>query len=291
MKLFFLVLFIMASFGARSQGCSDAGFCTLNSFKPAAEEPKKQLKAGMSWGRADYRIMIISNAIEYLHPIAKNSSLDVKVTSLGQSGNGVSVYYPSDVFLNYNYAHEKWKFTLGAKLPLNRGNRKVQGFSLPLDYQSSLGTADLIAGVSFEIKKSKWAVAIQQPITQNKNEFLPAHFVNTELQAFTPTYRFKRKGDMLIRASYPFSVKKLTVAPGALAIYHLGNDKYVDGNTEKEIKGSDGFTVNLAFFADYKLNEKSSLHFNVGSPVVYRQARPDGLTRKVIMTLEYSFTF
>lgn len=291
MKPIVPLLFLIVPFYAFSQGCSDAGFCTLNSFKPTAEEQKKQIKVGVSWGQADYDVAIFSNAIEYSHPLKEKSMINVKATTLGQEGNGIDVHYPSDIFLNYNYSHKKWKFTMGTKIPLSRGNRKLNGHSLPMDYQSSLGTVDIIAGVSFEIKKSKWAVAFQQPVTQNENEFTPAEFPSTALQAFPSTYRFKRKGDVLIRASYPFSLKKLTVAPGVLAIYHLGNDKYTMDNEEKEIKGSNGFTVNLAFFLDYKLNEKNGFHFNIGSPIVYRQVRPDGLTRKVILTLGYSFMF
>ena len=38
-------------------------------------------------------------------------------------------------------------------------------------YQASLGTIDLIFGIGYEIKKFQFIAAIQQPITQNDNEF------------------------------------------------------------------------------------------------------------------------
>ncbi len=48
-------LFLLA-FEASGQGCSDAGLCTLNSFKPNPADSTayaNQLKSGLSYGIAD----------------------------------------------------------------------------------------------------------------------------------------------------------------------------------------------------------------------------------------------
>ena len=56
-------------------------------------------------------------------------------------------YRPSgfQTFLNANYkASEKLKFTIGSKIPLSNANKTDNNLSLPMDYQASLGTLDLI---------------------------------------------------------------------------------------------------------------------------------------------------
>jgi hypothetical protein len=59
----------------------------------------------------------------------------------------------------------------------------------------------------------------------------------------------------------------------------------------KEIEGSQGLTLNGNLYIDCTLDEKSSLQLNAGIPFLFREARPDGLTRSFIATLEYKIKF
>ena len=50
---------VFTSFSAAGQGCSDAGFCTVDAFKSpvgdsARNETKNHLKIGASFGKADH---------------------------------------------------------------------------------------------------------------------------------------------------------------------------------------------------------------------------------------------
>ena len=76
------------SFG---QGCSDAGFCTLNSFKPhsidSIIEISNQFKVGLFYGSADYSIAVYGSYIEYNRILKNGISIDVKTTTLAQKGN------------------------------------------------------------------------------------------------------------------------------------------------------------------------------------------------------------
>jgi hypothetical protein len=162
-----------------------------------------------------------------------------------------------------------------------------------MDYQASLGTIDLIFGVGFQIKKIQLAAAIQQPITQNSNTFAPNTLSTIGFTEFQNTNQFKRSGDVLIRISYPFTLKeRLMITPSLLPIYHLANDKYTDfTNIQREIIGSQGLTLNGNLYFDYKLNDKNTIQLNTGMPFIVRKSRPDGLTRSFIMNLEYRFNF
>lgn len=59
LKLTFIVvsLVLLMTYNSYSQGCSDAGVCTMNSFKPNDEgnlnQTSNQIKFGISYGNAD----------------------------------------------------------------------------------------------------------------------------------------------------------------------------------------------------------------------------------------------
>jgi hypothetical protein len=296
-------LFLSCFFGllvlfqkSKAQGCSDAGFCTLNSFKPSDSAVLwNGIKLGLSYGQADHGITILSQYLEYTRQINNKLSIDAKLTAISQSSPILSVYSLSDLFITGNYAvNHRLKSTLGLKIPLNDANKKMDGLPLPMDFQSSLGTFDIIAGINYEIRKLQLALAIQQPLTQNKNQFIAQEYPsNSDLMKFQTTNSFKRAGDVLLRVTYPFRVaNKLKITPGLLPIYHLSNDKYTDmSGLEHEIKGSSGLTLNGTVYFDYQINAANGFQFNFGMPFVVREARPDGLTRHYIASLEYSRRF
>lgn len=308
-KLLLVTLMMFYYNNSAGQGCSDAGFCTINSFKPNNNDSNvvllNQVKVGLFVGDADFDILAYGSYIEYNRLINNQWSYDLKITSIGQSGNKISVYNVSDAFLNLNYkTSKKINLTIGAKLPFSKANKPIppnrttpqSTSSLPMDYQASLGTIDLILGIAFQIKKLQLATAIQQPITQNKNTFAPntsSTIGFSELNQFTNTNQFKRSGDVLLRISYPFIIKnKLTFTPSLLPIYHLANDKYTDfQNIQREIKGSKGLTLNGNLYVDYELNSKNIIQLNIARPFIVRAIRPDGLTRSLLVNFEYKHQF
>jgi len=293
------VLLIFSCLSVLGQGCSDAGFCTVESFVPHAHDEgpadKNRFKAGVSAGAADYDISVFGTYLEYSRFFDEKFSLDAKLTTLSQSGNDISTFGLSDIFVNGNYkVGERALFTLGAKIPLSDANKMKDGRSLPMDYQSSLGTFDLVAGFGYTIGRVQLVAAIQQPLTQNSNGFLAEEYpLDSRLRDFQSTNEFQRSGDVLLRASYPFNLgQKLKVIPSLLPIYHLSNDKFTDINgTEQEIEGSEGLTLNWNIYLDYPINDKQNLQLILGAPFIVRDARPDGLTRSFIASLDYRINF
>jgi hypothetical protein len=280
-----------------SQGCSDAGFCTLNSTKGIEPDSLRKaksnsLKLGFSYGKADYDVTILASYLEYSRKWNDHLSTDVKLTGIAQRGNEYNSGGLSDIFITTNY---QWRngntATLGFKLPLTKGNDIVNGSALPMDYQTSLGTLDLIAAYGFRIKKLLLVTAIQVPLTQNKNEFVPGLAFPT----FPITNGFVRRPDVLLRLSYPITLKKTnwTITPGLLPIFHLGEDSYMISEDDGDLKisGSSGLTLNLTGMVSYQTKAGNRFEFNFGTPLVAREARPDGLTRKFIAMVEYKIRF
>lgn len=293
------LLLLLQSNYLSAQGCSDAGFCTVNSLQPNNNDSIKayhnQIKTGIFFGKADNSISVFGNYIEYNRQINEKLGVDAKLTTLAQNGNDVSTFGLSDIFLNANYQENKnLKFTLGAKIPLSDAGNSRENLPLPMDYQSSLGTFDLIVGVGYEIKKLQLVAALQQPLTQNDNQFLASQYpASSALRGFLSTNKFKRSGDILLRVSYPLMINsKIRLTPSILPIYHLKNDRFTNqNNVEQEINNSEGLTLNGNAYLDYEINRRNSIQLNVGVPFLVRKSRPDGLTRSFIANVEYRIKF
>lgn len=281
------------------QGCSDAGFCTIDGFKPQIADSSNtkvnQLKFGGYYGVADKSISVYGNHIEFNRRLNHKLGIDIKLTTLIQSGNGIFAFGLSDVFFNIKYkAGDKTNLILGTKIPLTDASKSHNNLPLPMDYQAGLGTFDLILGMGYEIKKIQWVIAIQQPLTQNNNQFIADQYpVNAKLRSFQSTRKFIRSGDLLLRVSYPISINtKLLFTPSILPIFHLGNDKFTTSDgLEKAIEGSSGMTFNTNLYFDYKINDTSTVQLNMGFPSRVRSSRPDGTTRSFIVNLEYKIKF
>ena len=290
---------LLFSSSANGQGCSDAGFCSLNSIKPSGDDSlsskNNQVKIGAFYGIADNSISVWGNALEYNREFSNKFVMDLKLTSLSQNGNGISAYGLSDIFLTGNYKpNDNLKFTIGAKIPFTNGNNKRNNVSLPMDYQSSLGTVDFLVAFGFKLKKFQLALAVQQPITQNKNQFDVSDYpINSPIRQFQSTRNFIRSGDVFLRISRPIAfTSKMKFTPGLLPIYHLSNDSYTDSSgTKREIAGSAGLTLNGNISLDVELTTKSTLQFSAAAPFIVRDTRPDGLTRSLIGVIEYSVRF
>lgn len=304
MKLSFIVFTVLCIHlgtfqNSKAQGCSDAGFCTLESFKPHSGEHTKsylnQAKIGTFIGGADYSVFVYGAYWEYNRQINEKIGLDFKLTSLGQNGNDIQAFGLADLFVNTHIKlSENMVLTAGAKFPLMDASRSQDGLPLPMDYQASLGTLDLILGLGYQFEKIHVVAAIQQPLTQNENQFFSSLYPSpSPLNEIQSTNQFNRAGDMLIRVSYPYKVNsKLRLTPSLLPIYHFTEDTFTNATAnEISIDGSAGLTLNANLYVDYELNETNSLQVNLGSPLLVREARPDGLTRGFVMNLEWRVRF
>jgi hypothetical protein len=285
-----------------AQGCSDAGFCSVgNAFKNADSEVKNSIDLGAVYGIAEEDVTVFSQYITYTRDFNEKFALSTKITSAVANGSFGTRGNIGDVFVTGNYklkskfsaleGTKAWSLMLGAKIPLTSANDKINNYSLPMVYQSSLGTFDILGGVNLMYKKWDFNTAFQIPLTQNKNSYL-TEFSGTNL--FPSTNLFERKPDVLFRTTYKLKStnEKFTFRPNVLFIYHLGEDSFENVFGQREtIQNSDGLTINGNLIVSYKLSKKSYLESSIASPFVVRKERPDGLTRAVTLGLSYKTNF
>jgi hypothetical protein len=184
----------------------------------------------------------------------------------------------------------------GVKIPFTSANSKNEhGKPLPLDYQSSIGTYDIITGVNYIIRnKLEFAAGLQVPVIQiNKNTFFPEEYDDPRAREFAPTNNFRRKPDALLRAGYYIRLtSSVTIKPNLLGIYHLGKDTYENRfGSNTSIDGSAGLTLNGGIVVTKQLKNKDHLELIAATPFIARDIRADGLTRKAAFNLQYSIPF
>jgi hypothetical protein len=292
------------SIKAISQGCSDAGFCSLNVLKnqSSTSNYKNSFSFGANFGLGEQSTSSINPYIEYARKLGNKFSLHTKITATYASGFLGSKFNLGDAFGFVTYTtpskNKKSNFTLlgGVKIPFTSSNDKnSSGKPLPLDYQSSLGTFDAIVGFNF-IANKKWELnaGLQVPvINSNKNSFFPDEYNDARIAKFVATNNFERKSDALLRLGYYISLpKNISIKPNLLAIYHVANDTYEDRFGKRQtINNSQGLTLNGGIVATKSFNEKNELELVAATPFIFRDVRPDGLTRKAVINFQYKFSF
>lgn len=293
MKIILAIFSIIISYSVYSQGCSDAGFCSLINTTPLSGKSTKKLntvRISQSAGRADKTLMAYNTAFEYSRWVSNALSIHTRVNFLAHTGNDIQTGEIGDLYATADYKiSSKITSIIGFKIPLRYGDKVKQGVVLPMDYQPSLGTFDFLFGLQTRCENWGFGVGFQQPLTQNNNRFYTQNFVGTE--EFQTTNKYYRNPDAWARISYFIHADKFTFVPNLLPIYHLGDDSYVEGGNRMLIKGSKGLTLNADIQIDYSLCESNTIGFNFAAPLVVRDARPDGLTRKYNVTLDFRHSF
>lgn len=294
--LVFSLLLVVSNF-AHAQGCSDAGICSIGHSFDGFNDQKNTIEIASIFGAGEADVTYFSPYVTYTRKVNERFSWSSKVTFSSASGSFGTRASFGDAFLIGNYRflankNRQWSVTSGWKIPFTTANLKINGYSLPLDYQASLGTFDLFLGTNLTYKKWDFNAAIQIPVFNNNKNSYFKEFSGTN--DFPSTNLFERKSDALLRATYTMKTpnQKFTFKPNVLFIYHLGEDTFENTFGQREtIDGSDGLTINGNLITAFQVNKNNSIELSLATPFVVRDIRPDGLTRSFVAGLQYKILF
>jgi len=297
--LIIIIQFLVFSPEAISQGCSDAGVCSIQSIKSSdtpdtVNNRRNNINTGLSFGTSQYEVLVFTPYVEYTRTIGKNFSLAGKFNYGLRAGELANTNSPSDFLLSSGFRFLKhFTATAGVKIPMNDGNKQNNGQPLPMNYQTSLGTVDLLLGFGYSIKRLSFTAGYQQPLTQNRNQFLATDYPEDSPEyKYYSTRNYHRAADVLLRFSViAVQSKKIALIAGILPIYHVGEDTYQEPDgTRVKLTGSQGLTLNITAILQYRITSSQVLEFTAGAPVIARKVRPDGLS-KFAIGLEYKISF
>ncbi len=312
LRILTLILLVVAQ-QAYSQGCSDAGFCTMGAMKPDQPYNKKLPIKLRSMEVSFYRgtttispVIYVANLDMSFNLIDDKTFFQVKVPYQAVNGNFGSTSGLGDFSLCLTrnlYSSEKFDISasVGGKIPSNKSNLRSEenGLMFPMYYQTSLGTYDAIAGISFINKKWLFATGIQHPFNQNENVFtwgawIPVYeggedYVRQNMIA----YKLKRGTDVMLRAERNFRYARFNFTLGLLPIFRVTKDEITDVNTDQRIKldGTTGMALSGIGTVGYNFNVKSGVRLLLGKKITQRKVNPDGLTRHDVATISYYYRF
>lgn len=304
MKYFLLFIAVLLQYQqvTRAQGCSDAGFCTIGALQQK-EKPdtafKHTAKLSISYGFGEQGTVILQAIPEVDLSFFKNNSIQIKIPysfingNLGNT-NGIGDFTFSTTQTLNQKEYSKLNVTLGTKIATGNADLEVNNLSLPMPYQVSLGTYDLIIGISYQYKKWNFSTGYQRVLlNENKNRFLRSYWQdNSEAQNYFESNLLNRGDDALLRVERNFGLHNLQLSAGLLSIYRLQKDKItIEDGSEIALNNSDGLTLNLTGSVHYNFSKQTGFNFSFGTPLVVREYRADGLTRSLVLTAAFNFHF
>jgi hypothetical protein len=323
MKFLAPLLLLVAPLLVHGQGCSDAGFCTMGAMKPDQPYSKriavKLQSAEISFYRGTTTLtpIIYVTTADLNFSIRGKNTLQVKLPYAAVDGRLAKTQGMGDISLCFTrniYNSDKFNLNLsfGAKIPTNHSDKTVKAptgederWPLPMYYQTSLGTYDLISGLSLINRKWLLATGIQVPLNHNRNQFVWSRWAEAEsdLKAYADEYNqakdLKRGIDVMFRIERNFRFSKFNFSAGLLPIYRITRDEFVkSAKTEKdspEIKvkppQAQGLACSAIFTAGYNFDVRSGVKILVGHKLRQRVANPDGLTRELVSSITYIYRF
>ncbi len=317
-SVFCVTLQLSSSLTGFSQGCSDAGFCTMGAMKPSQNFGKKLNPKVRSFELSQYvgvnKIgdVIMSYTADVNIGLSSNYTVQVKLPYmivLGRLGNTKGLGDVSVSASRNLIAKEKYQLnlTLGSKIPTNNGNIRAEGNDRPLPnyYQSSLGTYDFIGGISFITKKWLIATGYQQALNSNGNEFLwgPWNNSGTEDSSIArkyPVCKYLYRGkDVMLRVERNFRLARFNAHIGLLGIYRLNKDEFTNPKGARiKQEGTTGLALSGIAGFGYNFSARSGIKFIFGARLVKRYTLEslhglslDGLSREFVNTIGYEYRF
>lgn len=307
---------------ASAQGCSDAGVCTAGPIGElyvgtdsvaGAKEPRHMVRLTYSYALGERGVMVQQVVPELAWGITKRLGIQVKVPYMSASGNLGTNNGVGDPTITTSYAliaekERRLQAVAGVKIPSSDANALWDGVSttqmtrsLPMPYQTSLGTTDLLLGLAYRHNRITATAAYQHVLAHNnRNGFRHSTWMDDmDALGYFESWELVRASDAVARIQYAIPMGKLAFQPGLLAIYHTAKDQRLEqqsGAILQEprlvaVDGSEGTTLNITVDTRYRFNTNWALELAYGSPLIVRSERPDGLTRSMVLSLGLAYRF
>lgn len=307
--LFFFFIYTIG----QSQGCSDAGFCTMGAMKPDQPYNKKIALKLRSMEFSFYRGTTTLTPVVFVATADLNFTLNsknafqIKLPYQAIEGRLANTSGIGDISLCFTrsiYSSDAFdlNLSLGSKIPTNNSDKSIHGLPLPMYYQTSLGTYDAIAGLSLINRKWLFATGIQIPLNQNNNQFVWSEWAGTSEENYINRYNqakdLKRGIDVMLRVERNFRFSKFNFSAGLLPIYRIQRDEFTKSEqAANSIQGrvspkqGKGLALSAIATVGYNFNVQSGIKLLVGHKIVQRDINPDGLSRVFVSSFTYFYRF
>jgi hypothetical protein len=306
-RIFIFVIVFLSYTECFPQGCSDAGFCTMGAMKPDQPFNKKvefklrTMEISFYRGTTTLTPVIYVATADLGFYLNSKTSLQVKLPYQMVTGRLANTAGMGDISLCltksiHSTENSDVNFSIGTKIPTNSSDKETGGRPLPMYYQTSLGTYDVISGISYITRSWLFATGIQVPLNENDNQFLWGAWKGTEEEAYVNRYskakELKRGTDVMIRIERNFRFSRWNFTAGLLPIYRITRDEITNpAGMRFKPDNARGLALSAIVTAGYSFNVQSGVKVLLGHKLVQRDENPDGLTRELVSTISYFHRF
>lgn len=282
-----------------SQGCSDAGVCsaTQQFDSPSDQKLSHHFSLTPSLALGDQQSWVLSNVFSYHLQNQKGWSFGLALPYATTFGNITTTSGLGDIILSMNVpiiTQEKHKLSwlIAGKIATGDANEMYQNQALPMIYQPSSGTNDLITSLQWNYKSWLFAAGYQHAFNANNNTFLSSDFpVDSDAAKYHSSAYLKRGDDVMLRLEKRFlSSKKSSFRLGALPIWRIQSDEIKVKDKYQEIANSTGLTLNLYAGWKYQITEQFYSELQLAAPPITREVRADGTTRSFLLNIRLAFS-
>lgn len=317
MKIYHLLLwlssFIALPYILQAQGCSDAGFCSMGALRPDQDFEKEStiriraVSLSQYVARTKFEDILFVTTLEGNLGIGDRNSIQVKVPYLiiinpindweGQGVGDISLSYTRTLVDQENI---KINATIGAKIPTDDSDVRLDnGQPIPMYFQPSLGSYDLVLGGSILTRKWLIGMGLQKPLYHiNRNQFshrawqeIPRGFQQALL--YPESVNLRRRSDAMLRVERNIRLLRWSFNVGMLWIYRFRLDRMDDAFTGEDVVApkSSGLAWSVLLGTTYRFSVKSQLKILLGQRIIQRKNNPDGLSREQVSTVTYTYSF
>jgi len=293
--------------GAMRSGQTFEGDSVLN---------KRSIELSYYRGATQLSPTIQSLTLDLFYAINEKNSLQMQLPfkwvkgNLGKtSGLGdISVCYTRNILKSENF---DFNASLGLRIPANPSDLNnsyieyttdLQSHILPMYYQRSLGSFDLIFGSAFISHFWVLGVGLQIPFNDNKNDFRYEDWKNYPNDEYIHRYdeaNFLNRGtDLMFWIERAIYVSRFDFRLGLLPIVRISKDNILDVNLDSEsfnqrikVDGSSGMALTGYVSAAYQLSKSCRFKMFFGYAFKNRDTNPDGMDRENILTVSYRRSF
>jgi len=292
-----------------AQGCSDAGFCTMGAMRPDQDFSRKrplQLRSVSMvayQGRTRFDDVVNAYTLDMGLSWKEDWHIQLKVPYLVADGplggnSGLSDISLSLTRVLWKNETQQVSATLGTKIPTNNGNLLTEeGRPLPMYMQTSLGTYDFVAGISWQNRHWLLAAGYQQPLNTNESQFAWGPWRETNLFEMAVRYptsiSLDRGHDVMLRVERNWRFGRVNLHTGMLPIWRVVADTRLNPATREreEVPGTTGLALSWLAGVGYRFNVNTAVKGLFGYRIRQRENNPDGLSRKMVgnLVIEYLF--
>ncbi len=297
-KLIVIIGLIIVGLNLYSQGCNDAGLCSMGDLdgKGLSDGNKYNTLLSYTFGLGENQALINTIQFEQRFMFWENrGQIFLQLPFHYIYGDLGQTYGIGDISLGFNYTYLKKKelsasFLIAFKLPPNDANKTIDDNGAPMVYQTSLGTYDLALGANIFYRKWQLGLGYLKPLGSNKNYFYYYEWPdNEDALEYTEMSDLARGDDGMLRINRFFYTKKNRYNVGLLALYRIQKDKVTQHGERVALENSDGLTLNINLGYQKELKNKDVMTISFAAPLITREVRVDGLTRTFVVMFTYAF--